>query len=89
VTTDTLNGHTRPRIDSGWAVQSIRSCDDWSSGSTECQGCGETVALNRPHVGVQLVRLDGPGSRKKGLESLRRAFCSEDCFQGWLDRRRE
>lgn len=89
MTTETLRGRIRPPVDDGWVVQTVTRCDRWSAGCATCPACGEAVPLDNPHVGVQLVRIDGPGTRKAGLESVRRAFCSDDCVDRWLVRREE
>lgn len=70
-----------------WRVQSVREWCGWSDGAATCPNCGRSVALDGPHVGVQLLRerRDGP-ERKRRHDHRRVAFCDRDCADAWLSR---
>jgi hypothetical protein len=74
-----------------WTVQSTVDLSAWADGREPCSHCGASVALDEPHVAVQLVRpTDVPSpERKHTLEHRRLTFCDRTCARAWLDDRRD
>lgn len=86
---NTLRSGNGSRPTDAWTVQTTEDRSAWADERVTCPHCGGGVALDGPHVGVQLVRSAGtrPADRKRTLDHRTLAFCDRDCATAWLDAR--